>query len=62
MVTYSYRHVEYDVDRRWIVLANEQRTVDLPDDQDFARWAHEQFPGDRFRVLPERQIERWPPA
>ena len=60
MPTYCYRLVEYDVDRPWIALANEQRTVDLPDDQDFDEWARRQFPGDRFRVLPEHQIERWP--
>jgi hypothetical protein len=62
MPAYSYRLLEYDADRSWIVIANELRTVDLPDDRDFGQWAREQFPGDRFRVLPEHQIERWPPA
>jgi hypothetical protein len=62
MTTYSYRLVEYDADRPWVVLANERRTVELPDDHGFGRWAREQFPGDRFRVLPESQIERWRPA
>ena len=62
MTTYSYRLVEYDPDRPWIVVANEERTVDLSDDQDFGRWAREEFPGDRFRGLPEHSIERWPPA
>jgi hypothetical protein len=49
MTTYSYRLVEYDADRPWIVLANEQHSFDLPDDQDFG----ERFPGDRFRVIPD---------
>jgi hypothetical protein len=62
MTTHTYRLVEYDPDRPWIVVANEQRTVELPDDQDFGRWARERYPGDRFRVEPERPIERWPPA
>jgi hypothetical protein len=62
MPIYSYELVEYDPDRPWVVLTSSRRTVDLPDDEDFGRWAREQFPGDRFRVLPERQIERWPPA
>jgi hypothetical protein len=47
--------------RPWIVLANEHRTVDRPDGQDFGRWARERSPDDRYRILPERQTERWPP-
>ena len=62
MTTYSYRLVEYDGDRPWIVLSNEQHSVDLPDDQDFRRWTREQYPGERFRVIPERPEERWPSA
>jgi hypothetical protein len=62
MTTYTYRLVEYNADRAWIVLANEQHTVDLPDDQDFGQWAREQYPGDRFRVIPESPIEPWPAA
>jgi hypothetical protein len=62
MPTHSYRLVEYDADRPWIVVANEQRAVDLPDDEDFSRWARQQYPGDRFRVIPDRPLERWPPA
>ena len=62
MSTHRYELVEYDPDRPWVVLTSSRHTVDLPDDQDFDRWAGQHFPGDRFRVLPERQIERWPPA
>jgi hypothetical protein len=62
MTTHGYRLIEYDADRPWIVIANEQQSVDLPDAQDFGQWAREQYPGDRFKVLPERQTERWPPA
>jgi hypothetical protein len=60
VTTYHFQLVEYDSERPWVVLANEHRTVDLPDDQDFGRWARERFPDDRFRVLPERPVQRWP--
>ena len=59
---YTHRLVEYDADRPRIVVANEQHTVDLPDDQDVGDWARERYPSGRFRVIRERQIERWPPA
>ena len=41
MLAYSYRLVECDAERSGIVLANEQHSIDLPDDQDFGPWARE---------------------
>lgn len=61
MTTYRYQLVEYDSERPWVVLRTARRTVDLPEDQDFDRWARQRFPDDRYRVLLDRATERWPP-
>ena len=61
MTIYRYQLVEYDPQRPWVVLDTAHRTVELPDDQNFDRWARERFPDDRFRVLRERATQRWPP-
>lgn len=60
MTIFRYQLIEYDVQRPWIVLASERRTVALPDNQDFDRWARAQFADDRFRVLKEDQTSRRP--
>jgi hypothetical protein len=61
MTTYHYQLVEYDLSRPWVVVNAAHHTVDLPDDQDFDRWARQRFPDDRYRVLVERAARRWPP-
>ena len=55
MTTYHYQLVEYDTLRPWVVLSQQRRTIDLPNEADFDRWARQRFPDDRFRVLREHR-------
>jgi hypothetical protein len=61
MITHCFRVYEYDPSRPWIILSTQAQSIELPDDQDFDRWARERFPDDRYRVLLDRPTERWPP-
>ena len=62
MREYSYTLVEYDPVRPWIVRRQQRRTVTLADEQDFNRWAADQWPCGQFVVRLDPHLDPWPPA
>jgi hypothetical protein len=48
---------EYDPDRPWIVRVTGRHVIELPDDEDFAVWAADRWPDQRFRVELDPKLE-----
>ena len=59
---YGFTVTEHDVDRPWIVLGSEHRTVSLEDGVAFFAWAHGQWPAPRWSVEldPWQLTPAWP--
>lgn len=55
MRAYHFTIAEHDPDRPWIVLSIEHQTVSLDDRAEFFEWAHERWPGPRWRV----ELDPW---
>jgi hypothetical protein len=47
---YDFTITEHDLDRPWIVLGREHRTVTLGDEESFFEWAAENWPAPRWTV------------
>jgi hypothetical protein len=50
---YRYRLVIYELERPWVAVSSEIRSVELDDDEPFTRWAARTYPADHFRVIPQ---------
>jgi hypothetical protein len=54
---YGFTITEHDLQRPWMVLSSEDRTIKLPDGWDFLIWAREQWPPPRWSIeLDPRQL------
>ena len=59
MREHRFTLTEYDPDRPWVVRSQGRHFIELPDDQDFAAWASERWPDQRFMVELEPNLEPW---
>jgi len=47
---YGYTVTEHDVDKPWLVLGSEHRTITLDEGTEFFTWAHAEHPAPRWSV------------
>jgi hypothetical protein len=52
---YRYTVTEHDLEKPWLVIGQEHRTVRLDDDANFFEWAHRTWPEPRYTV----QLDPW---
>jgi hypothetical protein len=52
---YSFTVWEHDLDKPWVVVSQEHRTVTLDDGMSFSAWAAEQWPEPRWKV----ELDPW---
>jgi hypothetical protein len=53
--SFAFTITEHDVDRPWIILGREHRTVGLENGVEFFAWAAERWPRERFTV----EVDPW---
>lgn len=47
---YGYTITEHDVEKPWLIVSREHRTVELEEGESFALWSAQHWPAPRFTV------------
>jgi hypothetical protein len=53
--SYSFRVIEHDPERPWVIVGSGRHWIELEADIDFHEWVREQWPPDRFTV----ELDPW---